>query len=109
MKNRGFTMLEIMIVVGVIGVLAAIAIPNFVSARVRTQSVHCSNNVRHFEAAKAQYALECGLRNGGSINPSAALNAYLVNLTVTSSCPAGGTYSDIAAIGTPTICSFHST
>jgi len=102
-------MLEIMIVVGIIGVLAAIAIPNFVNARVKTQSVHCSNNIRHFEAAKAQYALECGLRNSESINPSSALNAYLVNLTVTASCPAGGTYNNIAAIGTPTTCSLHST
>lgn len=108
MKNDGFTMLEIMIIVGIIGVLAAVAIPNFVNARARTQSVNCSNNIRQFEAAKAQYSLECGLKNGDSIAPTSALDAYLVNLKVSTSCPSGGTYQDVAVIGTTTRCSFHS-
>jgi prepilin-type N-terminal cleavage/methylation domain-containing protein len=107
-NNNGFTMLEIMIVVGVIGLLAAIAIPNFVNARARTQGVNCSNNIRQFEAAKAQYALECGLKDGDSIEPASALNDYLVNLTVDTLCPAGGTYLYIATIGTSTTCSIHS-
>ena len=109
MKNHGFTMLEIMIIVGVIGVLAAIAVPNFMKARVRTQSVQCSNNIRQFEAAKAQYSLESGLKNGDSIEPASALDGYLVNLKVSTICPAGGTYRNIAVIGTPTTCSFHNT
>jgi prepilin-type N-terminal cleavage/methylation domain-containing protein len=109
MKNHGFTMLEIMIIVGVIGLLAAIAIPNFINARTRTQSVNCSNNIRQFEAAKAQYALECGLKDGDSIEPGSALDDYLVNLTVSTSCPSGGAYQDVTAIGTTTTCDFHGT
>lgn len=102
-------MIEIMIVVGIIGVLAAIAIPNFVNARSRTQSINCSNNIRQYESAKAQYALESGLKDGNSIEPVSALDDYLVNLTVSTLCPAGGTYQDIAVIGTTTTCSLHST
>lgn len=102
-------MLEIMIIVGIIGVLAAVAVPNFMKARVRTQSINCSNNIRQFEAAKAQYALECGLVNGGSITPASALDGYLVNLKVSTICPSGGAYNNVAVIGTPTTCSFHST
>lgn len=107
MNNRGFTMLEIMIVVGVIGILAAVAIPNFINARTRTQSVNCSNNIRQFESAKAQYALECGLKDGDSIEPASALDDYLVNITVSTLCPAGGTYTDIATIGSSTTCTIH--
>lgn len=63
MKNRGFTLVEIMIVVAIIGLLAAIAIPSFMRARTTSQQNGCINNLRQIEAAKDQYALEKGLTN----------------------------------------------
>jgi Tfp pilus assembly protein PilE len=96
-----------MIVVGIIGLLAAIAIPNFIRARERTRRTHCWNNMRQIEAAKAQYAMESSLPDGATISPSTALNEYLINLTVESGCPGGGTYSDIAAVGTLMSCDEH--
>ena len=45
-KNQGFTLVEIMIVVAIIGLLAAIAIPNFVKARTTSQQNACINNLR---------------------------------------------------------------
>jgi type II secretory pathway pseudopilin PulG len=96
-----------MIVVGIIGLLAAIAIPNFIRARGTTQQTACWNTLRQFNAAKDQYALESGLDTGGTINPSTVLNEYLVNLTVTSTCPGGGTYSNMQSVGTPVTCSKH--
>ena len=63
MKNKnfrpaGFTLVEIMIVVAIIGLLATIAIPNFVRARLKAQQSACINNLRQIDGAKQTWALE---------------------------------------------------
>src|ERR1700726_1110981 len=57
-KSPGFTLVEIMIVVAIIGLLAAIAIPNFVHARTTSQQNACINNLRQIDGAKQEWALE---------------------------------------------------
>ena len=60
MSRKGFTLVEIMIVVAIIGLLAAIAVPSFLKARESARRTACINNMRQVEAGKDQYALEYG-------------------------------------------------
>src|SRR5271165_4053436 len=57
-KESGFTLVEIMIVVAIIGLLAAIAIPNFVRARTSTQTNACINNLRQIDGAKQEWGTD---------------------------------------------------
>lgn len=99
MKKSGFTLVEIMIVVAIIGLLAAIAIPSFVRARQTSQKNACINNLRQIDGGKDQWAIEEKQPTGAS--PSQAnVTVYLKKWP---ECPAGGTYA-IAAIGTDPSC-----
>ena len=87
-KNEGFTLVEIMIVVAIIGLLAAIAIPSFVRARQTSQQNSCINNLRQIDGAKDVYALE----NNNSA-PGALTDLVTTYIKKTPVCPASGSYT----------------
>ena len=85
-NKSGFTLVEIMIVVAIIGLLAAIAIPNFVRARTTSQMNACINNLRQLDGAKQQWALET--KQQTSATPAVSdVVPYLKSAVI---CPAGG-------------------
>ena len=73
-RKSGFTLVEIMIVVAIIGLLAAIAIPNFVKARTTAQKNACIANLKQIDGAKEQWALENKLTSGAA-NDDTAINS----------------------------------
>ncbi|MDZ8119382.1 type II secretion system protein [Pontiella agarivorans] len=66
MKKQGFTLVEIMIVVAIIGLLAAIGIPSFQKARATTLQKSAINNARLVIGAVEQYYMENGIANNAS-------------------------------------------
>lgn len=75
-KRGGFTLVEIMIVVAIIALLAAIAVPSFLRARKRSQATTTKNDLRLIDSAIDQYAIENNLTAGASVS-SDAVKLYL--------------------------------
>jgi prepilin-type N-terminal cleavage/methylation domain-containing protein len=67
-KHAGFTLVEIMIVVAIIALLAAIAVPGFLRARKRSQASKILNDLRLIDGAVDQYAIETGRKSGDTVN-----------------------------------------
>src|SRR5882724_10613117 len=70
--RSAFTLVEIMIVVAIIGLLAALAIPGFVKARKQSQGRRILNDARQMDAAIDQWALETGQTDGNAVNTTSA-------------------------------------
>src|SRR5476649_2014495 len=102
-RKAGFTLVEIMIVVAIIGLLAAIAIPNFIRARTTSQAKACINNLHQMSGAIQQWALEN--RQGYSATVTTASITPYIKLNSASSlpgCPAGGSYTLTTVSAQPT-------
>jgi prepilin-type N-terminal cleavage/methylation domain-containing protein len=67
-KRAGFTLVEIMIVVAIIALLAAIAVPGFLRARKRSQASKILNDLRLIDAAVDQYSIETSRSTGSTVN-----------------------------------------
>lgn len=89
-KNKGFTLVEIMIVVLIIGILLAIAVPNFIQARNTSRTRTCIANLRQIEAAKEQWAMETNQASTATPAQGDLMPTYMKSWPA---CPAAGTYT----------------
>ena len=99
--KAGFTLVEIMIVVAIIALLAAIAIPNFVKARTLSQKSACIANLKQIEGAKATWAMEMKKSLSSTPAPTEIYGATLY-IREAPGCPGGGTYAENAVDTKPT-------
>jgi prepilin-type N-terminal cleavage/methylation domain-containing protein len=91
-RRSAFTLVEIMIVVAIIGLLAAIAIPNFIKAREQSQKNACIANLKQIDGAKNTWALE---NKKVSTDTPTTTDLYGSALYIRDEplCPAGGSYT----------------
>lgn len=107
--SKGFTLIEIMIVVTIIGLLLAIAVPNFLQAREHSRARACVSNLREIDTAKQQYMLDKNVTTFTSATSADTTLGGLVGAYVRSlpKCPSQGTYTTGDASTDPT-CSLSS-
>lgn len=109
MKGRksGFTLVEIMIVVLIIGILLAIAIPNFMKARETSRKNACVSNMKQLDAAAQQWAMD--EKKAGTVTPTSGdLAGPSLYIKVMPTCPSGGAYTLGTVDGTtPISCAIH--
>jgi prepilin-type N-terminal cleavage/methylation domain-containing protein len=102
-SSKGFTLVEIMIVVAIIGILIAIAVPGFVKARTVSRNRACQENLSKIDGAKEQWALETNKAEAAACDLATDLvaSAYLKK---TPTCPESGDYT-ANAVGADPVCS----
>ena len=104
-RRGGFTLVEIMIVVAIIALLAAIAVPGFLRARKRSQASRIINDLRLIDAAVDQYAIENNKATGFTV-PVAEWTKYLkngTNLALTGKDILGNDFGTVNVDSLPTV------
>ncbi len=101
--RRGFTLIEIMIVVLIIGILLAIAVPNFVKARESSRTKACIGNLKQIDAAKEQWAMDNQKATGDAVTDTDIFGTTSY-IKAKPTCPSGGAYT-LGGVGTSPTCS----
>lgn len=100
--RKGFTLVEIMIVVLIIGILLAIAVPNFIKARENSRQKSCIANLKQIESAKEQWAMDKKAGNGDTPGDTDLFGTDKY-IKVKPACPSGGSY-DLKSMADRPVC-----
>lgn len=103
--RRGLTLVELVIVVMVIGILLAIAVPGWMATRERTRTQACMGTLRQIDEAKHRMVMERELTSEQDIDESMLYDVYLKGEGL-EPCPSGGSYT-IGRADEPAQCSIH--
>lgn len=103
---KGFTLVEIMIVVAIIGILMAIAVPGFVRARTQSRMRACQENLQKIDGAVEQWALETNAALAATVDSGVLAPSDGSGILKTwPSCPGSGTaYASPQTVGTLPTC-----
>jgi prepilin-type N-terminal cleavage/methylation domain-containing protein len=99
--HSGFTLVEVMIVVAIIGLLAALGVRNYISARLTAQRNVCISNLKQLDSAKQQWASDAN-KTTGDVPANSDLFGPTLYLKTNVFCPVGGSYSLNAVSLSPT-------
>lgn len=104
--KKAFTLVEIMIVIAIIGVILAIAMPAFLRAREISRARGCQENLAKIDGAVDMYALDQKKKDGDTVGmTSLILDEGTGYLKRAPECPGGGTYTEPFTVNTPPTCS----
>lgn len=103
--GRGFTLIEILIVVAIVGILVGLALPNFLKSRTNARRQTCIENLSQIESAKQIWGVENNKKDGDVPSEADLIGngRYIKKLPL---CPGGGSYS-FNAIGTNATCTIE--
>lgn len=108
-SSRAFTLIEIMTVIGIIGIIIAIAVPAFMRARERSRFISCAENRYKVDQAKAQFAMDSKLTQNDTVNMDDLVQpngtGYLKRVPT---CPGDNTPYTLNTVGTQTTCDYVS-
>ncbi len=105
-KKAGFTLVEIMIVVLIIGILLAIAIPNFVQARESSRAKACIGNLKQLDSATQQFAMDNKKSSTYTMLPADFTGLAPTYLHTMPLCPEGGNYKPGANVASYPYCDY---